>query len=496
MADPIESTDVGVPSASYMAMEMDWTIVRDLMGGTESMRLAKTAYLPQEEKEEDDQYDRRISRSFLYEALADTVKKLISRPFGHPVTLKGDLPQLTAKLETNADRLGLSLTGFAKQLLADAIPFGLSHILVDAPAVSEELNLQQQRAKGISAYLTHLKHDQLIGWKHKIDEESGELTLQQIRWTESVDVEDGPYKTATQNRVRVMNAPIGEESGTWETWIEVSSAAGQGKLWNQIDSGEHDFKEIPLFTLYTEKTGQLTAKPPLMGLAWLNLAHWQSSSSQRNILAFARVGILFMKGLSPEESKKLSISPNAFLSTENPDGDLKYVEYGGKAIEAGVVDIEQLESRMEILGLQPLVERRAGQTATGKVIDESRTHSDMQSWVRDEETVLTAAIVAAALANAEKIEEAFGVDIFSEFALAARSKDDLDLLLRARIAKEISQETFLSEIKRRAVVSEDMNVEDEIERIDEEEPDLVNAGNTDPSQLNSEEDEDEDDEEA
>ena len=61
--------------------------------------------------------------------------------------------------------------------------------------------------------------------------------------------------------------------------------------------------------------GFMTAHPPLMDLAWLNLAHWQSASDQRHILHVARVPILFGRNLTlPEDG--LALGPNRLATGE------------------------------------------------------------------------------------------------------------------------------------------------------------------------------------
>ena len=113
----------------------------------------------------------------------------------------------------------------------------------------------------------------------------------------------------------------------------------------------------------------MTARPPLLDMAWLNLAHWQSASDQRHILHIARVPLLFGRNLQVPETG-LDIGPNRLILSDDPSADLRFVEHSGAAIEAGRQDLRDLEEeRMAILGLDLIARRPGHMTATAKAID-------------------------------------------------------------------------------------------------------------------------------
>src|SRR6185295_4553940 len=99
-----------------------------------------------------------------------------------------------------------------------------------------------------------------------------------------------------------------------------------------------------LAPVYLNRTGFMTGEPPLEELADLNVAHWQSSSDQRNILTVARVPILFGTGI--EGNEKLEIGASSMIRTSDPNAKLTYVEHTGAAIGAGERDLERLEFQM------------------------------------------------------------------------------------------------------------------------------------------------------
>jgi hypothetical protein len=186
-------------------------------------------------------------------------------------------------------------------------------------------------------------------------------------------------------------------------------------------------------------------------------------SDQRNILRFARIGILFASGVSEEEVEGgFSVGPsNMFVST-NPDAQLRYVEHTGRAIGAGEDDLVRLEERMEVLGLQPLIRNQGNVTATARSMDEARTHSNLQAWIRSLEATLEAAFIVAGRWVGVGVPDDFGVDVFNEFSISMTAAEDVRSLIDMRNAGQITHKTFLHEVKRRGVLASEVDIEQEL----------------------------------
>jgi len=458
--------DIGAPNAEYLEMSKAWRLPETLLGGTQAMRDASKDYLPQEEAEKFANYKQRVARSFLFNAYQDTTTKLVAKPFSKPVTVQGDnLPDFVERIEADADLTGNDLTQFGRELFDSAIVYGLTHILVDYPTVSEGATKADEAAAGVRPIFAHVTAPQLIGWQSECMA-NGQMRLMQIRIREHRIEPDGLYGTKKVEYIRLYT----------ETEFEIWKATDNKEVYIQVGGGSHTFGRVPLLTCYLTRTGFLVAKPPLEDLAWMNLAHWQSSSDQRNILRIARVGIIFAAGVTDEEYEKgLTIGPSQAVMSTNSEAKLEFVEHSGKAIGAGADDLKALEDRMEVLGLQPLIQKYGGNTtATGRAIDESRFQSSIQAWVGSLESTLTDAFKLGAEWVKQDLPDDFKVDIFNDFSITLKSGQDIESLLKARLAGEISHETYLREVKRRALLSESLDVVEEIERVDAEGPAMGN----------------------
>jgi hypothetical protein len=465
------SNEVATPSDAYDSMQEKWSLIDSLMGGTTTMRDAGTTYLPQEKAERGDSYENRLGRSILFNGLRDTVRRVTTRPFAKPTMVnygtEKSLPENFLTIEDDADRTGKNLTQLARELLEDGVKYGKMHLLVDYPRVSTALTKKQEQDSGVRPLLIRIDPRNVIGWTSERTV-VGNTVLTQVRIKEAHTELKGDYGTQQVDIVRVYNRD------TWEVWEKPADK----KTYTLESSGSHTFGAVPFFTAYVNRTDYMQAEPPFEDLAWVNVAHWQSMSDQRNILRFARVAILAASGVSDDdfEDTALVIGCNQLVKLKDPDAKLYYVEHKGTAIKAGEEDLLRLEERMEVLGLQPFIRMTGNATATGKAIDEGKQQSEIQAWIRETEALLTEAYKAAAKWLGLDLPEEFSVAIYDDFAIGLKAAEDVANLIKMREKKEISRTTFLTEVKRRGLLSEGLDIEEETERLEEEGPDLAAMG--------------------
>lgn len=462
---------VDSPSKQWADMMDHWRLIEDLMGGTLSMREAGTLWLPLEPKEQVKQYNRRLSRAILFNGLRDAINKITSKPFTKETTTKGKLPVQLENMPFDIDRKGSTITSFAKKLTFDAAKYGLSHFYVDFPSTSGKQTLGDETFGNVRPYFTHVSAVQVIGHK-SVMSDSGERLLTQVRVKETFEEAVGEFAVEEVSRIRVF------EPGLVRTYEKRS------KDRNYIPVGEREItiggkraNFIPFVTVYFNETGFMTARPPYEDLAWLNLAHWQSNADHRNYLRFVRIGTMFGKGFSPAEiDKGIVISPNGLVTSTNENASLEYVEHKGTAYDAGKDDLAHLEQLMETLGTQPLLEGSAKSSATGKMIDENERSSQGQSWIRNVENALEEGFLIAHKYVKADVDPEFAVDVYNDFNISMTGRDDVSTLLEMRdpTNPQISHETLISELIRRAVLSDDVNAGVELERIAKET--LVLAG--------------------
>lgn len=449
---------VNTPSAVYHALAEQWALPLALMNGTRAMREAGVIYLPQEPAESDNAYCIRKARSTLFNGFRKTVRDMAGKVFAKPIALGEDVPPQLVTYAENIDLAGRALNVFALDVFTDALQVGIAHILVDMPpSLPEGATRADEYATGNRPYLCHVRAEDLIGWKSETI--GGVETLTQIRIRECVEIEDpaNRFEKTKIDQVRVL------EPGFYEIWRKVKDS------WAMVVSGKTSVDAITLATVYTNRAGFMQGLPPLQDLADLNVAHWQSASDQRNILHVARVPILFGSGI-PEDAPNIQIGASTMSRTADPAAKLSYVEHSGAAIGAGRDDLKDLEGHMQALGLELILPKSGDATATGEAIDQAAMNAPL-------------AIMAAALQDA--LELAFGymaeydglgkdaggsITVNTDFGVSMRDTADLTTLLAARNAGMITGATFLKEMKRRGVLADDIDLDDEAEAAKDDVP--------------------------
>jgi hypothetical protein len=456
-------------SIAYDRMSARWELIDDLLGGSDTMRDRNQTWLSKEKGETSNEYAARLKRSFLRDFYADTLDKLVAKPFSKELQLKdGDkLPEMLSLIEKDADFDNTAVNEFARKLFYEALHRGIVHVLVEFPKVEDPENTSkaEERAAGAHPYWVIVPATQLIAWKFILGQ-NGRKILQSVRLRQTRIVDNGLYGEKNEEVIRVYTRGEGEAKATFEVYIR--NASGVWEL-SRDEFGFLATTEIPFYTLQLNDHGAMESRPILWSLAEINLEHWQSNSDQKNLLHIARVPILFRKGWDEDTVKDpLEIGAQRAVTTTSPDADMRFVEHSGKALGAGDKDLENLQEHAELLGMQPLVRKANASLATSLAIGDSKEESELQAYARVTEQFFRMLYKKSGEIVNEELPEDFGVDIFNDFGLSSHAADDIMELIKMRLANEISRETFLGEIKRRDLISNSVDIDEEMSRIEED----------------------------
>ena len=419
--------ELAKPAEKYARLALDLDLIHDLMGGTRAMRQAGLKWLPREQAESWEAWRQRLYRSILFNGLARSWQAMVGQVIPSAVTLEDAASPLMA-LSQNIDGRGASLTGFACRMAELLLRDGAVYVLVDAPDT------------GGMPYFVLIEAGQMLAINGG-DMSGAEL----VRIREKVERREDRFNFTTAEQVRVY------ERGKWSVWQQDDNS----NTWQEKNHGEMGIEAIPLAKAELTTALGESIRPPLLDLAWLNLAHWQSASDQRHILHIARVPILFARGMNSHDGP-LDIGPNRLIIADDPSADIKFVEHSGAAIEAGRQDLIDLEDKMAMLGLDMLREHRgvSGQpTATARAIDYAQSNATLATVRESLRENLTMCFRFAAMWLGLP-QEAAGKVVLPDASLLARQRqDDADLLLKARLAGDISKDHFLHEIERRGILA-------------------------------------------
>ena len=367
---------------AVLDMMKSWEIMKAVTEGTEYLRENSEAFLPLEPREDYDAYMARVNRAVFSPFTQRLIRAATGLVLRKPISLTGD-PYWTEMFKMDVDGCKSDLDEYARRVLMCSLTYGQSHILVDYPAPSGAKSLAEERAQDRRPYWIEVDPLNLYGWR--LDRESNYGNLVQARIGEKAVVPTGKFGEKVYDQVRVI------EPGKYQVFrkkdqidemydLNDNSYAGEfdattvDEDFKLVESGEFSLGEIPLVTIYAGKTDNLTSKPPLLDIAYLNLAHFQRQADLIHSLHVASQPMLVMEGYD-DQTKDLAISVNYAMATQ-PGNKVYYVEPASSAFDAQSAEIKELQMQMATLGISTLSQQKfVAESADARRLDRVDTNS-------------------------------------------------------------------------------------------------------------------------
>ena len=438
-------TAINSKNAAVERMSKAWAVIDPLMGGTQAMRDAGKALLPQQPREDDEDYKYRLETATLFPAYQRTCTVMSGKPFSKQMTINEDVPAKVKALLPDIDGQGRSIHAFASQLFAEAMSHGFGGVLVDFPAEG-----------GKRPYWTHYAHDSILGWR--MDTSEGVARLTQLRLHETAEVEDGDYGVKTVQRVRVLTP------GAWALHEEGSGG------WALVNEGVTSLSYIPFVPYYGRRIAFMEGAPPLVDLAHQNVKHWQQQSDQDDSVRFARKRLLVFSGVTDGELSEPTAGSAYALRFADKDAKAEVIQGSAESVTVGRSELEALEDQMIQTGAELLVKQPGQRTATEASNDAEANKSTLQSTVEDFEDAMDRCLQITA--DWLKAGNGGTVSLFKDFGAATLTDASAQLVLSLQGAGMLTKETTIVEMQRRGVVGPDVDPEAEIEKVQAEGPSL------------------------
>lgn len=519
---PAPNPNPKTPSGDYVAQATYWTMVSAILQGAEALRAAggygqtssiygpaapyenlsslkrrnsrNTAlgvqkgspYLPQFPNETDADYNLRRQNAPLTNIYADISRNLASKPFSKTLELEEDAADDLKKLEENIDGQGNNQHVFARTFFKDAVDKGIAWILVDYNNVPTPLTLAAERAAGLRPYWVHIPAERLIAVYSAFV--NGSEIRTHARIYEPRMERDGYGEKLCEYVREFDRAPLVDQiSGeivdyapaTWTLWKLVEGVDAQGKAtdettWIEVDGGQISIGIIPLIPYITGKRDGATWKvePPLKDIAYLQIEEFQQESGLKNVREMTGYPMLAGNGVMPPTDEKgarviVPVGPKAVLFAPPTDnstgrsGSWSWIEAGGSSFAFLQKELESIRTEMRDLGMQPLTV--SNQTVVTTQNLSIKAHSAVQAWALGLKDALEQAWVVTCMWLGQGADQAPAVKVHTDFGVEMDPGSELQELQAARVAKDLSQRTFWDELKRRGVLSDDFDADNEEE---------------------------------
>lgn len=478
----IPKNNPSTPSSDYRAAEAYLAMIAAITGGVKTMREAGTAFLPQFQAEQLDDYKRRLKNARLTNVFMDIVDNLSMRPFQEPTKLSDQSTQRFKDFAEDVDARGDDLNTFAAKSFRSALEDGITWVLVDhTKDVPEGASVAQEREMGARPYWTQYKAaDVLAVYSERIN---GVERIVEARLRE-VSVERDGFDEKTIERVRVFRHYKDMTMPEWEVWRKkesVASSQGGGASEWELEEGPTalSIDVIPLVPIvFGQRDGNgWRVDPPLRDAAYLQIELYQQENGLKNVRTLTAFPMLAGNGMEPElgedgSPKPIAVGPNAVLfggrsADGSAAGSWTFVEPSGQSLTFLREDIKDTIRELRELGRQPLTAQSGNLTVITTAVAAQKGNTAIQAWAG----MLSSALVSCFEMTAKWLN-------LADFTAEVMVYDDFDLGLDDQSAEQvfklmtadpplISREAGLQEYKRRGILGPQYDPEEDLELIEE-----------------------------
>lgn len=420
MPAKIVGNDPALPNYArpeYIEVAPDLNLIRNELGGTRSMHLASKDYISKWSAETKSNYDMRRRGETFFEGLGRTLSAAVGMLFAKPPAMEWNQSEAAmAEHWQNIDAAGTAGEVFVKRFAEDALKNGLSILLIDHPQSPEGTVVTAANERELNLRPTWASYcrSSAINWFVETVENAATLTLLVLH--EPALVRSGLFGVKTEHRYRILRLlPPGAKQGndaalehwtaTWELWRLKNDDGTQVTDFEQIRFGTFKGRDglpssrLPVAIAYAGRTdAQMCAVPPLMGVAWANLSHWQLSTDLRFntlVAGFAQptiTGRIATDDMTSTIPKKVEIGPLALVHLE-AGGTFAWTEAAGTGLgRLAELVLEKLR-QIGALGVAFLTQdTRAAETAEAKRLDAAAENATLATAAQGIEDAVNLAL--------------------------------------------------------------------------------------------------------
>lgn len=459
----------------YDKYQPQWKRLRDVIEGQDVVHLAGDYYLPKLSGQDQHEYKAYVKRALLYGATSRTLDGLSGMVFR--VAPSTELPPGIVEFENNITLDGLSLSGFAEQLIDDVLAVGRCGILVDHPdTTGQDLSQADAEILNIRPFMKHYKTESIINWKTQGVQNNQVLT--EVRLSESVSVQDpeDEFSNELVEQIRVLDLfenkyrqRIYRKDDKKKKWVQLGGDIFPLKNGVPLD-------KIPFYFVGVKNGSADVEKPPLIDLADVNLSHYRTMADLEHGAHFTALPTAVVTGLSPVDEEDEGEAPEYRIGSatawlfSNPDTDVKYLEFQGSGLSALEQRAKAKEEYMAFLGAKMLSpDKRTVEAAETAQIHRQGENSVLASISQSvSQSIEAALIMFLEWRGTEGGEVRYQLN--KDFIPVIMSAQDLTALVQTWQAGGIAFDDLVWNLKRGEIIRDERQPEDLLSEIETENP--------------------------
>lgn len=422
---------------------------------------SKARYLPQEVGEPDEAYASRLLRATYAPIYKDAIRGFAGLLGKYQAT---DLPQSMEDAVENVDMMGSSLSKFLNEIDQLVLRDGGAAVIVDMPQVQGFESALEEIEAGARPYLVPVSRQNVINWRARVVAGMELLEMAVIRTVGEVASEDGRYGTKlepiyyhfTPGRFRKVRLVRG---ATDRNWVE-----------EVVQEGETSLPVVPLVWFASSGSRFGTGDIPLAGLAELSIQHMQFRSDLAELIHKLSMPVPVRKGALTDMNGRpapLTIGPNSAIDLPI-DGDFSFAEPSGGSLAQHQQEIQHVEQLMDRSTLAFMYGSNANRTATEAVLKGSQIQAQIKTLIENKQSGFDMILNLWTKYTKEEISVEAGIQVSDNLLQRPIEANELQAYLSLFSENAISHQTLLEELQRGHALSREIDIEEELKRIDKE----------------------------
>jgi len=437
-----------------------WERCRDTAAGSDAVKARGTKYLPQLTGQTGGKYSAYKMRALYFGATGRTVDALSGAIFRKEYIL--DFPKSKKEDLNDVTEEGSNVDVLLRRVIREQVEVGRFGLLVDAATEEGEDN---------RPYISQYKAENILNWR--TERVKGVMQLVMVTLAEEYnDYGKDAFEPETKTQIRLLrlakadgDSPADEKRFVYQHLVYRKNDKDQWVRHGEAIVPEINGKQldyIPFKFINATDDEPAPKKPPLLDLADVNLSHYRTSADLEHGAHFTALPTPVLMGFNAKNT--YTIGSGVAWVTDNPQADAKYLEYSGQGLGA-LRDLKKdKENAMAVLGARMLEEQKKG-------VEAADTHRMRQSGegsilaalagVADEAVTQILKWYAEWLNVSEGEIKKIKLTLNKDFVGSQMAADKLIALMKAKQAGEISQDTFLHNLKEGEIIPDGTSVDDE-----------------------------------
>lgn len=460
----------------YMEMLPAWSRTRDVIAGEDAVKAAGEKYLPRLQEQTDKEFADYRARASFFNATARTADGYVGQIFRRTPFIKlpdagSALGRALSEFNHDADMLGTTLAGYAKNILFEVIAVGRAGSLVDWEDEAEN-----------RVYVSSYAAENIINWRMERINGRNIPTLVVLHEPNGAVTERGDdFELKGSEQIRVLRL-VRSDKGAMPSYfcqVEIWKPEAATNAKRKSDKVKWKLAEMkiplrlgkPLPALPFVFHGPRHSRPdvdklPLADVIAVNLDHYRLNADFKHGVHFTALPTAWVSGFN--NASTLRIGSSTAWVTETVGATAGFLEFMGHGLNTFEKAMDRDERLMAVLGSRLLESnKKVGETAEAIELRQTGEHSILSNIATSVSESLSQILRWAYWWNSTEespddlTTEHVTVELNTDFSTKGLSAQDIQSIVAAWQAGAISRETMSDLFRRGEVLPEGRTSEEE-----------------------------------